>query len=272
MAKIERLWTDEEIRGMSHTISLLRRMRSAAVTPIPSRSLRFRRALNHVLGGNEEIHPPQEALADAQNLATAAGDFFAAKISRTTQGAQEFEKWQDYLNDFKKQYHLYAPMTYARSSLTDVVGNSWIGRMRNLYIDPDYTIRWDLLSSNNLDALRIRQLLNSDLGIFAPLSGDYIMSSVYGAYLQRTRGKTFSLCAAALSADLSQIVLPIICDHIPFEDKSILGIYIDTKETGNTGQALFAKLQELYPHKRILPPKQENVPFIRSPKIERYWQ
>jgi len=272
MPQVERLWKDEEIIGMNLTISLLRRMRSAAVTPIPSRSLRFHRALNHFFRENEEIHPPQEALADAQHLATAAGDFFAATISRTAHSTTEFQKWQDFLSDSQKQYNLYTPITYARSILTDVVGNSLIGRMRNLHIDPDYTINWELLKNNNLGAHRIRELLELNIGIFSPLSGDYLMANVYSAYLRRTRDKTFALRTVALSQDLSEMTLPITDEGLPFEEKNIIGIYIDTVQTGNTGRILFAKLQEMYPQKRILPPREEDVPFTPSGKIEKYWQ
>src|SRR3989338_4157859 len=113
MSQVKRLWTDDEITAMPATIDLLRRMRSAAVTEKPSVYLRSRRVLNNFWGGHERIYSPQEALAHAEELADAAGDFFAAKLSKTTHGKTEFEKWQDLLSDAERQYQIYRGVTYA---------------------------------------------------------------------------------------------------------------------------------------------------------------
>ena len=76
----------------------------------------------------------------------------------------------------------------------------------------------------------------------------------------------------ALSRDLSEVVLPLSAEgHLPFEEKSTIGIYIDTTETGNTALALFRKLQETYPQKTVHEPRMERVEFTKSRKIEQYW-
>src|SRR3989344_5319067 len=99
MSHLKRLWKEEELLGMIATISNLRRMRSAAVMRKSALFLRIKRAFNHWRGGQEQIHSQQEALSDAEELADATGDFFAAKLSKTNRGNMEFEKWQDLLLD-----------------------------------------------------------------------------------------------------------------------------------------------------------------------------
>ncbi len=273
MSRIKRLWRDEELIGMPKTISLLRKMRTAAVMHKPTISLSVRKILNHLLGGQEQIYSQQEALLHAEELADAAGNFFAAKLSKTTQGNTEFQKWQDLLSDAGRQYNLYGTTTYARTSLGEVVGNSIIGRLRNVHIDPKYMMQWDLLENNNLGADSIEKLVNQDIGVISPLSGDYLMASVYSSYLRCTIGKSFPTHAAALSRDLSKIVLPINADgHLPFEDKPAIGLYIDTTQTGDTARVLFRVVQEMYPQKTIHRPKFENTEFVQSDRIKKYWE
>ena len=270
MLHVERLWTDEEILAMPATIDLLRKMRSAAVCE-PSFYLRSRRTLNHLLGGQEEIHPSQEALSHAEELADAAGDFFAAKISKTTRRKTEYEKWQDLLSDGRRQYRIYGASTYAKTSLGEVA-SAFIGRLRSLHIDPRYTLEWQLLKNNNLGVDSIERLVNKNMGVISPLSGDYVMARVYSSYLRRTRGRSFPTHAAALSRDLLVVTLPVNAGGSPvFEDKSVIGIYIDTTETGNTARALFKHLQTIYPQKEVHEPRFETVEFTRSQKEERYW-
>ena len=273
MSHVKRLWNDKELIGMNETIHRLRKMRSAVVTPESSIPLRLKKAFNHLLGGQEKIYLPQEVLEQAKELADAASDFFAAKLSRTNQRNKEFEKWHDLLSAADRQYHLYGITTYARSSLRDVVGNSLIGRMRHVYIDPDYMLNWDLLKNNHLGASSIEKLIEQDLGVISPLSGDYLMASFYSSYLRRTRGKSFSAHAAALSSDLSKVVLPVNASGKPaFKEKSAIGIYIDTTATGNTAQALFTAIQAVYSGKKVYRPKLEDTKFTQSEKMESYWE
>ena len=184
----------------------------------------------------------------------------------------EFEKWQDLLLDAEKQYLLYGTTTYAKTSILEVARNSIIGRLRHIHIDSYHTLHWDLLGNNNLGVESIGELINKDVGVISPLSGDYLMASVYSSYLRRTRGKSFPTRAAALSKDLSEIVLPVDGKgNLPFADKSIISIYIDTTETGDTARALLKKLQVVYSQKTIPTPNLERSEFTPSKKIERYW-
>ncbi|GEM_PF-2740734 len=267
----ERLWTEKELNGMSQTVSTLRRMRSAATLDKTTLGLRMRKKINNLLGGKEKIYSPQEALADAEELGYVAGDFFAAKLSKTTHGKTEFEKWQDLLSDAEKQYTLYGETTYAGTGIVEVAGQLLIGRMRTLHIDSQHMLEWDLLENNNLGAQSIQQLINQDVGIISPLSGDYLMSSIYSSYLQRTRGNSFAIRPAALSEDLTDLVLPLDKkSNFPFENKSAIAIYVDTIATGNTAKALFKHLQGLYPQK-IIPPNLKRKEYYPSDKITKYW-
>lgn len=272
MTRIKRLWTDEELIGMAKTISSLRRMRTAAVTQSSSIFLRLRRACNHFLGGQEQIYSQQEALSHTEELADTAGDFFAAKLSRTTNKNAELEKWQDLVSDATRQYLLYGSTTHARTSLGEVVGTSMIGRLRNINIDPDYMLHWDLIENNNLGVESIEELINQDIGVFSPLSGDYVMARTYSSYLQRTKGKSFPVRAVALNHNLSVIVLPVNADgKLPFEDKPEIGIYMDTTETGETARVTYESLQEAYQQKTVYEPKYARTEFTKSKKMEKFW-
>ncbi|MBI3618458.1 hypothetical protein HY213_00300 [Candidatus Peregrinibacteria bacterium] len=273
MARIERLWKDVEIRGMDETVTRLRRMRTA-IFQEETIGLRLRRKILKVFGKQEPIHSHQDALLHAEQLANAAGDFFAAKISRTMHGTKEFERWQDLLSDAKRQYSVYGISTWARSSLRDVVGNSIIGRLRCLHIDPDFTLAWDLTHNNKFGVRSVQELLRrNDLGIFSPLSGDYLMATMYSSYLRRLKGKTFPVRAVALHEDLSQALFPTDADgHLPFQEKKEIGVYIDTIDTGSTSLALEQFLQKAYPQKIIHPPATASTEFEQSKKMKWFWK
>lgn len=268
----EQLWTDEEVLGMDATYHTLRRMRTAATMIEPTLFLRMGRTINNLLGGQARIYSKQEALLQAEELANAAGDFFAAKLSKTTHDKKEFEKWQDLLSVAQRQYELYQEATFSKAALKNAVGDSLLGRMRNLHVDPRYMLEWDLLENNNLGVETIKELINQDIGIISPLSGDYLLSKIYSSYLKHTRGDSFSVRAVALSEDLSRLVLPLDKEgNLPFENKKTIGIFIDTTATGNTARVLFEILQEAYPQKIISEPTFKTSEFTKSKKLKKYY-
>ena len=271
--KIRRLWSDEELFSMNHTLDLVRRMRTAATIQTPSFGLRTKKALVTLLGGKESLHSPDEAMSDAQNLSNAAADFFAAKIHNKKYGKKEYGLWQKLLRDQNKQYILYAPTTYARTSLSEVIGNSFIGRLRNLSIDPEHTITWDLLENNNLGASSIDELLEKDIGIVSPFSGDYIMAKTFSTYLKRTKGKALDLCPIALNQELSaaNFARNDEGEHY-FNYKQAIGIYLDTIETGNTGATILEGLEQIYRDKTIYAPRKDKIEFKDSKKQEKFWK
>ena len=266
---MKRLWKNQEIVNMDRTMDTLRRMRTAAVMDKPTLFLRVQKYLRKNLG---EIVPPQEALSEAEKLADAAGDFFAARLTKAKRKT-EFDKWQDLLTDAQKKYTLYRATTFADTSLLESVGNSLIGRMHLMDIDPKYCLDRDLLQNNNFGAGNIKQLARKNIGVFSPLSGDYLMASTYSSYLRRTEGRTFPTRAAALSRDLSKLVLPLDNNrNLPFLDKPEIGIYIDTTDTGKTSIALFEGLQKMYPEKSVHRPTFERTQFQPSEKIRQFWE
>ena len=269
----KRLWKDEEIIGMNETMLRLRRMRSSATMRGWSIGVLAKKFGLRLQGIIEPEHSPQESLSDARQLADAAADFFATRISRTSNAKQEFQKWQDLLSDAQKQYRLYAVTTYARSKLVDAVAQTVIGRLRNLHIDPDYMMNWDCTVGNNLGIESTNELLERNIGVVSPLSGDYLSASTYQSYLRRTKGRTFPLTPAAMSGDLSHVVLLQGEDgSLPFADKDEIGFFLDATETGNTGRALASHMSQLYPEKIVHKPIEEKVEFTRSKKIVDYWK
>ncbi|MBI2632124.1 hypothetical protein HYW75_03910 [Candidatus Pacearchaeota archaeon] len=239
MSKVKRLWTDEEITSIPKTVEVLRRMRTAATMQKPKLVTRAITKLNNFFGGQGQIYSQQEALLYAERLADAAGDFFAAKLSRTTQIKQEYEKWQDLLLEAEKRLVVYRPTTFIGTSLREVVGKSIIGRLRHIAVDSHHTLQWDLLENNNIGATTVEELINENVGVFSPLSGDYLMATFYSSYLRRTRGKTFLTRAVALDKNLGEVFFPLDYEgKIPFSDKPSIGIYIDTTETGASWENL----------------------------------
>lgn len=265
----ERLWSDEDIIGMDRTVLQLRKMRSAITGDLPSAIFRFRQMVKRALFQTDtRTETSEEILLKAENLADAAGDFFAAHLSNITDGSHELELWQHKVSEAEALYGMYKISTYARSSMSDVVGNSIIGRLRNIHIDPEHMLHWDLVKNNNLGSTSVHDLIQkSDIGILAPLSGDYLMASTYSAYLRRTEGKTFPTKAVALNRNLTKIVLP-----EAFQEKSEIGLYIDTTETGNTSRVLFENIQNAYPGEKVHKPNMERVEFSQSKKMRKYWK
>jgi hypothetical protein len=266
------LWKESELIGMGETITYLRRIRAAAVIDRASLSFRMKILCNNILRRDVKIRPQQEALSDAEKLADAGADFFAARISNTRRGNREFEKWMDLLSDAKKHYHFYRPLTFAKTKTIDVAG-FLINSLRTMYIDPEYTIDFILFKWNNFGTDSIRKLLELNVGVFSPLSGDYLVASTISHYLQRTRSKSFPVSAVALSKDLSFGVLQVNKDGgRPFKDRSAISIFMDNNETGSTANSMLKILRSIYPDKTIYEPQTERIEFVQSDKIKAYYK
>lgn len=274
---VERLWTDRQLKGMTDTVLYMRKIRTAATTEISPTSNSTRRLMSVLRRpGPESVNTAKSReviLFDAERLGATAGSFFAARLSGNSSGDLEFEEWQDTLSDVQKEYRKYKDSTYAKTGMLEVVGNSVIGRLRNLSIDPNYMLRWDLTLNNNLGARNVNELIQKNMGVMSPLSGDYIMSCTYSSYLERMLGRTFPTKPAALSSDLRLVVLPKDKEGKEvFELVPEIGIYIDTTDTGNTGRVLFQAVKEAYPNQRVLEPRATKSNFKQSKKMQDFWK
>lgn len=264
---VESLWTNQQMVGFNNTTLTLRRIRSTATGESPKQGLlgRFRKDTPTI--------DSQDALMDAERLGIAAGNFMGARISNTLNGQLEHEEWQDILSDTQKRYEKYDTSTYTRTTMMDVVGNSILGRLRNLHIDPNYMLRWEFVIQNNLGVDHVNELSERGIGILSPLSGDYLLACAYSSYLDRKKGKAFNVRPAALSRNLDTVVLPKDKNNLPaLTGSSEIGIYLDAMETGNTGRALFEAISKEYGFKKIHAPKSTNAEFEPSSKIKEFWK
>ena len=185
----------------------------------------------------------------------------------------EYEKWQDTLSDTKNEYGKYKESTFAKTGMLEVVGNSVIGRLRNMSIDPNYMLNWDLTHNNNLGARDINELTRKNKSVISPLSGDYLLACTYSNYLERTRGRSFQVKPAALSRDLKLIVLPKDQEGRPvFELVPEIGIYIDSTDTGKTGRVLFEAIRQEYPETKVHQPPANRTEFKQSRRMINFWR
>jgi hypothetical protein len=271
--EVPRLWTDRELVCLRDTVVNLRKMRTAAlsrVLPFPV----LARNLTAFLQGKEleKRREAQEVLTDARRLTEVAADFLTKRLFKLTPSGQEPEEWTAKLAEYKARYREYPMTTFAKSTLSDVVGNSFIGRLRNLSIDPEYMLEWDLVHNNNLGADSVLGVLQNPPAVISPLSGDYFMAMIYSRYLGFRHGKTFKVEPVILGGDLRKAVLPRTeSGQRVFEAESTIAVYVDTTETGRTARALSGHLQGEYGDKTLLHPRGVPLEFVPSRKMKKFW-
>ena len=274
MASVERLWTDQELRDLNDTVINLRRIRTAATAHLQDGPV------NKLFSRFRDSQPPtnedrQIMLLDAEVLAAAAGDFFATKISRVTNGQVEKQGWLDALSDTRASYKKVKPTTAARTKPIEVA-DIVVDHLRALSIDPMYVLNWELFTFNNVGATDIAELIKGHIGIISPLSGDFLVASTYCSYLDQINGKSFPLKPSAPTRNLEMVVLPV-DEHGKgvFEDLPEVAIYLDVYETGNTGLALIRSLKEAYPSHVVHEPDIEvarELKFEPSKKMQDFWE
>jgi hypothetical protein len=272
-----RIFSDGEVEAIFNTVIQLRKMRTAALaTALPFRVGASNLVSRLFTGPVVVKKSPHAVLAEGERLADSAAKFLAGKLSKTVKGQKSirnFDAWREALGSTEGFYRHYPMSTHAQTSLAETVGRSIIGRTRNLHIDPDYQLKWDLLQNNNLGGRTLGEITEGEVGIISPFSGDYLMAKIYSNFLRMTTGKGFPARAAIVSRDLTQVVLPLdVEDKGVFENRSAVAMYIDTTETGGTGRALHEAIQDAYPGKMIYPPPTEVTEFVQSLKMEFFWE
>lgn len=255
MSKLERLWTDQELQGITDTVVHLRKMRTAAFEQEPQG---VHRLFSHRI-------PQEVVLFDARELASNAGNFFAATVSHATDGRHEREAWLDGISMARRKYRGKEASTHAKTTPTDV-GESMISKLRNLSIDPAYVVNWWIAIANNLGANSADDLIKRGVGVVSPLSGDYLMATTLRGYLDMTRGEAYPLKLAIANRQPSLVIFERGEQGMPFDELREIGIFQDIAQTGDTGRALHAALVKEYPSHTIFEPK-GRVEFKPSEKI-----
>jgi hypothetical protein len=261
---LERLWTDQQLISLDNTVKQLRRTRTVATSPDSEKGF-----VGRLLHRNESTPIDRQAvLLDARNLANNASDFFAAKISQSSDGEYEFELWQDTLSDSEKRYKG-KQTTYARTQPVEV-GLSMISTLRLLTVDKYSIMKFWLADYNNLGITSPNELDNSRIGVVAPLSGDYLMASLLRNMLLRSGKEGFPLRLAALNSKLDNILFEEGQMGEDFKNLPAIGIFLDAIQTTNTGNIIYAAVHEQFPTKDIYKPKITSTEFKPSSKIRKF--
>jgi hypothetical protein len=254
----EHLWTPEQLRGIRETHDTMRRLRTAA-----SNYLGIQGIINKMTFFNnaETINPKNKdlVLLDAEKLGTTMADFVASRLTNTSDGKKELEEWQDTLSSMKSEYKQYKVSTYSK---TNIIGATIALRLRNLKSNPNIMLNWDLTINNNLGAGSIDELIEKDIGIISPLSTDYLIVTSYSSYLMRARDRSFMVKPAALNQDLTKAALPKESGGNRFFEKyKEIGVFIDTTNTGKTGERLYNSVKKEYQDKVVYKPPSKYVLF-----------
>lgn len=255
MSKLERLWTDRDLQGITDTVVYLRKMRTAAFEKEPEG---IRALFVHRI-------PQEVVLFDARELASNAGNFFATTISHATDGRHEREAWLDRISLARRKYKGKETSTHAKTVPTDV-GQNTISKLRDLSIDPAYVVNWWITLANNLGANSTDDLIQRGVGVVSPLSGDYLMATTLRSYLDMTRGGAYPLKLAIANRDVSSVIFERGEQGMPFGELREIGIFQDVAQTGETGRALHAALAKAYPSHTVFEPR-GRVEFEPSRKI-----
>ena len=270
---VERIWTDKVLISMTETVDRLRRMRTAAVCDAQSIGFRFRRRIHEMLYTPQEIRTGDIALKDAKILADAASDYFSERLIGDPIAPKQYSTWQYILKSTTSRYDFFRASSSSSTPTTESVRYMLIPRLRNIHIDPDYMMEWDFCVNNKLTDT-LENLLHRNIGIYAPLSGDYLIAKTYTQYLLKKYGKVLDVQAMALSSSLSIAKLLRGTDNrIPFESKDEIGIFIDSTETGKTALAAYSSIRNTYPDKIVHEPRlTRRDEFVMSQKMEDYWK
>lgn len=141
-----------------------------------------------------------------------------------------------------------------------------IGRLRLVSEKPEEFLSWDLTENNYLGASSLDELVEEDIGVIAPLSGDYMLTSVYSNFLKWHKDSTFDVEPIIIGKVLKNPIYARNDDELlVFEDKSKIGIYLDTKETGATSEAIYTFLKKSYANSNIeiVEPNRDRVDYMK---------
>lgn len=193
---------------------------------------------------------PEVPIGNAQGLAVAAGNYLALRATNLDNGRQEREEWQDILSDVSRFYAQEKGTSFTRNDPSGAALSVY-KTVNQLTVCTDVSLGWMFSAKNNFGYNAINRLLDSFVGVVAPLSGDYLQATFYRAYFALTRDRTFPLKLAVPSAKLRRVLLQRGNLGKPFDEIEEIGIFLDIVETGETGRSVYNSLKKEYPDKLI---------------------
>jgi hypothetical protein len=235
---------DSNLSAVGETIRHLRDIRRAVTKPEkkPLREV-FRRTTRYA----PESLDRQSLLVEAEMLAIAGGDYLAAFAGKNQEHFFR-EKWFDTVSDFARVYGNLNPLSVNEVPLTE--SSYWVlDHAFNLALDPNY-LTWELLIHNNMgDSSDVKDLLDKNTGVVAPLSSDYLIAAIFRGYLEQNEGRAFRLHPMAIAVNGG---ISVLADRTL--DLPEVAIYIDAIGNGQTAEIAYGLLQRIFPDKTIHKP------------------
>lgn len=211
---------------------------------------------------------PAEAIGDAVNLSLAAGNYLALRAADLGNGRVEKEIWQDELSSVEKKYSGQRPVTSANTTAEEV-SLSIIDRVQTLSVDPNHLLNYEFSKANNFGVEDLIELLDREVGVVSPLSGDYLRGMIYRQFVLLTQGRTFPLKLALASNRLRRVMLEIGNLGQPIEEVSDIGIYLDAIESGRTGESVYKATKLAFPEQVVYEPPINRPELVPSKKMIR---
>ncbi len=223
-----------ELQETAVTISTLRKMRGAATMKA-----------EYAPKGRQEI------LSDAERLAHSASRYLVGSATgRPAPGS--YEEWSSTLRALNKSYQPYDDVTtgaFGRMPLTETAGYF----LMHLKVIKNSYLEWYLFEFNNTGSRDLGALSRRNIGIFSPLSSDYLLAYIFKEY-QSLSKKDLHVKPVAVGRN-GDVVLPVSPDgRGVFCDKDEIAIFLEGVTTGNTGKAMLRAIREAYQSKRIHEP------------------
>ena len=244
-------FNDQDKSLVSKSISQLRKIRSA-ITLDPSQPITFpvkdypyAEEIDFQIIPNEQANLQMgvHALIDAVRITEATSNFIIAKLFIETQKT-ESDSLLDVLAKAEECYGNNSESSTGGAS-TEQTSFYTLRALCEVYqYGLDYLL--DLHQrNNNLTELSADDFINPKVGIYSPLSTDFLYVTNIQKYLQKVYKKSFQLRPVAISSDFRVAILPRDENGMNcFENLDKRAVFIDAKGMGCTEIAIVKAMQD----------------------------
>lgn len=196
----------------------------------------------------------QPVLEDAEQLVATAAQALVSRIQRP-KGFQHSREWNTALELMAAKYPGPPFSIYHTDSANEASG------IIKTHLIP-VSQNWrrgvaEILSRNHVYSLSPQDFLDHQLGIYSPLSTDYLLISTYQQYLRTFVSKsTFQLKPAYIgwkSEDFPNVMLASdVGGNIPFQDCNRLSSLVNLGILGNSRGLVLGAIESIHPGKKVV--------------------
>jgi hypothetical protein len=198
--------------------------------------------------------PGNQALLDAKSLGTAAADYLISSIFDTDVSGN----FEEQLSDLEYKYCHFPPMAKHHEGprmLAQTVTRDFM--QLSLYRWQDAAINFHGTRNGELSFAEMeRRLCQAEVGVFAPLSYDYLKAEIIGRYIEAASGSTVTMDIQPVATDpkarFFSVRLPKDpAGKLPFSNKSTIAVFVETNASFDTRNVVLATVQHAYQNQRI---------------------